>query len=172
MGSLPRSSRPRPARCWTSWWLGVRRAGRVGRVPTCRRSIESAPHSRPGTSSTTPAVAGDRLPRHVGGHEAACRGDRVAGADDVPPVGAGSRRRRVVVAARRTALRGRSPSGRRQGGGRRRAGHLTLVDLTRGDLLTAGALPGRLRSDDAVHLAVALRVGVDAILTYDSALAA
>lgn len=41
---------------------------------------------------------------------------------------------------------------------------LTLVDLTRGDLLTAGSLPGRLRSHDALHLAVALRVGADALL--------
>lgn len=49
---------------------------------------------------------------------------------------------------------------------------VTLVDLTRGDLLTAGALPGRLRSNDAVHLAVALRVGVDQIITYDAELAA
>lgn len=47
---------------------------------------------------------------------------------------------------------------------------LTLVDLTRGDLRTAGALPGRLRSNDAVHLAVALRVGVDEMITYDSEL--
>lgn len=49
---------------------------------------------------------------------------------------------------------------------------VTLVDLTRGDLLTAGALPGRLRSSDAVHLAVALRVGADGIVTYDAELAA
>lgn len=49
---------------------------------------------------------------------------------------------------------------------------VTLVDLTRGDLLTAGALPGRLRSNDAVHLAVALRVGALEMLTYDVELAA
>lgn len=47
---------------------------------------------------------------------------------------------------------------------------ITLVDLTRGDLRTAGALPGRLRSNDAVHLAVALKVGVDEMITYDSEL--
>jgi len=47
---------------------------------------------------------------------------------------------------------------------------LTLVDVTRGDLLTAGALPGRLRSNDAVHLAAALRIGVDHMLTYDAEL--
>lgn len=49
---------------------------------------------------------------------------------------------------------------------------LSLIDLTRGDLLTAGALPGRLRSNDAMHLAVALRVGADQMVTYDAELAA
>ena len=49
---------------------------------------------------------------------------------------------------------------------------LSLVDLTRGDLLTAGTLPGRLRSNDAVHLAVALRVGADEMVTYHAELAA
>lgn len=44
---------------------------------------------------------------------------------------------------------------------------VSLVDLTRGDLLTAGAMPGRLRSHDAVHLAVALRLPVDQLITYD-----
>lgn len=48
---------------------------------------------------------------------------------------------------------------------------VTLIDLTRGDLLTAGALPGRLHSYDALHLAVALRVGADELVTYDSELA-
>jgi predicted nucleic acid-binding protein len=48
---------------------------------------------------------------------------------------------------------------------------ITLIDVTRGDLLTAGALPGRLRSNDAVHLAVALRVGADEMITYDAELA-
>lgn len=48
---------------------------------------------------------------------------------------------------------------------------VTLVDLTRGDLLTAGALPGRLRSNDAIHLVTALRAGVDEMITYDSELA-
>jgi uncharacterized protein len=47
---------------------------------------------------------------------------------------------------------------------------VTLVDLSRGDLLTAGALPGRLRSNDAIHLAVALRVGVEEMITYDAEL--
>jgi len=49
---------------------------------------------------------------------------------------------------------------------------VTLVDLTRGDLLTAGTLPGGLRSHDAVHLAVALRLGADEMITYDDELAA
>ena len=48
---------------------------------------------------------------------------------------------------------------------------VTLIDLTRGDFLTAGALPGRLRSNDALHLAVALRAGVDEMITYDTELA-
>lgn len=45
---------------------------------------------------------------------------------------------------------------------------VSLVDLTRGDLLTAGTLPGRLRSNNAIHLAAALRLSVDEILTYDA----
>lgn len=44
---------------------------------------------------------------------------------------------------------------------------VTLVDLARGDLLTAGSLPGGLRSHDAIHLAVALRIGADAMVGYD-----
>ncbi len=47
---------------------------------------------------------------------------------------------------------------------------VALIDLTRGDLLTAGTLPGRLRSNDALHLAVALRVGADELVTYDTEL--
>lgn len=47
---------------------------------------------------------------------------------------------------------------------------VTLIDLTRGDLLTAGALPGGLRSNDAIHLAVALRIGADELVTYDEEL--
>ena len=48
---------------------------------------------------------------------------------------------------------------------------VSLVDLSRGDLLTAGTLPGRLRSEDAVHLAVALRLGAEEMITYDEELA-
>ncbi len=47
---------------------------------------------------------------------------------------------------------------------------VALVDVTRGDLLTAGSLPGGLRSHDAIHLAVALRIGADAMVGYDAEL--
>jgi predicted nucleic acid-binding protein len=47
---------------------------------------------------------------------------------------------------------------------------LDLVDVTRGDLLAAG-LHAPLRSNDAIHLATALRLGVDEIVTYDVELA-
>lgn len=46
---------------------------------------------------------------------------------------------------------------------------VNLVDLTRGDMLAAGTLTP-LRSNDAIHLAVALRLGVDEIVTYDTEL--
>lgn len=46
-----------------------------------------------------------------------------------------------------------------------------LVDITRGDLIAAGTL-APLRSNDAVHLAVAIRLGVDELLNYDHELAA
>ena len=48
---------------------------------------------------------------------------------------------------------------------------ISLIDVSRGDLLTAGTLPGRLRSNEAIHLAVALRVGADEMITYDAELA-
>ncbi len=47
---------------------------------------------------------------------------------------------------------------------------VTLVDVTRGDLLAAGT-HAPLRSDDAIHLATALRIGADEIVTYDVELA-
>ena len=47
---------------------------------------------------------------------------------------------------------------------------VTLVDLTRGDLLSAGT-HAPLRSHDAIHLATALRVGADVVITYDEELA-
>lgn len=45
-----------------------------------------------------------------------------------------------------------------------------LVDVTRGDLLAAGT-HAPLRSHDAIHLATALRIGVDEVVTYDGELA-
>ncbi|QPE04993.1 type II toxin-antitoxin system VapC family toxin [Microbacterium schleiferi] len=48
---------------------------------------------------------------------------------------------------------------------------VTLIDVTRGDLLSAGT-HAPLRSNDAIHLATALRVGADEVLTYDDELAA
>ena len=45
-----------------------------------------------------------------------------------------------------------------------------LVDVTRGDLLAAGTHTP-LRSNDAIHLATALRLGVDEVVTYDIELA-
>lgn len=45
-----------------------------------------------------------------------------------------------------------------------------LIDIERTDLTLAAAMPGRLRSADAIHLAVALRVGADKIVAYDSEL--
>lgn len=47
---------------------------------------------------------------------------------------------------------------------------VALVDLTRGDLISAGVL-APLRSQDALHLAVALRLGVDELITYDGEMA-
>lgn len=47
---------------------------------------------------------------------------------------------------------------------------VNLIDLIRGDMLAAGAHTP-LRSNDAIHLAVALRVGADEIITYDAELA-
>ena len=45
-----------------------------------------------------------------------------------------------------------------------------LVDVARGDLLAAGT-HAPLRSNDAIHLATALRLGVDEMVTYDIELA-
>lgn len=47
---------------------------------------------------------------------------------------------------------------------------VTLVDVTRGDLLSAGT-HAPLRSNDAIHLATALRIGADEVFTYDIKLA-
>lgn len=45
-----------------------------------------------------------------------------------------------------------------------------LVDLSRGDMIAAGT-HAPLRSNDAIHLAVAIRLGVDEMATYDDELA-
>jgi len=45
-----------------------------------------------------------------------------------------------------------------------------LIDITRGDMLAAGT-QAPLRSNDAIHLAVALRTGADEMVTYDAELA-
>lgn len=47
---------------------------------------------------------------------------------------------------------------------------VTLIDVTRGDFLAAGTHTP-LRAGDAIHLATALRVGADTIVTYDAELA-
>lgn len=47
---------------------------------------------------------------------------------------------------------------------------LNLVDLIRGDFIAAGT-HAPLRSNDAIHLAVAIRLGVDELVTYDTELA-
>jgi predicted nucleic acid-binding protein len=51
-------------------------------------------------------------------------------------------------------------------------GGINLVDLARSDLMYAAALPGRLRSADAIHLASAIRLQADLLVAYDSALLA
>ena len=48
---------------------------------------------------------------------------------------------------------------------------VSLVDVTRSDFMIAAALPGRLRSADALHLATALRLEADVLVTYDVELA-
>ncbi|TVU66799.1 type II toxin-antitoxin system VapC family toxin [Paenarthrobacter nitroguajacolicus] len=47
---------------------------------------------------------------------------------------------------------------------------LNLVDVTRSDLMYASALPRQLRSADAIHLATAIRLQVDAVVAYDQEL--
>jgi predicted nucleic acid-binding protein len=47
---------------------------------------------------------------------------------------------------------------------------LNLVDLTRSDLMYAAALPGRLRSADAIHLAAAIRLETQALVAFDQEL--
>jgi predicted nucleic acid-binding protein len=47
---------------------------------------------------------------------------------------------------------------------------VALVDVTRGDLLAAGT-HAPLRANDAIHLATALRIGAEEVVTYDDELA-
>jgi len=47
---------------------------------------------------------------------------------------------------------------------------VNLADLTRGDMMAAGT-HAPLKSNDAIHLAVAIRLGTDEMVTYDGELA-
>ncbi len=49
---------------------------------------------------------------------------------------------------------------------------INLVDVARSDLMYAAALPGRLRSADAIHLAAAIRLQCDVLVAYDADLLA
>lgn len=49
-------------------------------------------------------------------------------------------------------------------------GGINLVDLARSDLMYAAAMPGRLRSADAIHLATAIRLQTDMLVAYDQEL--
>ncbi len=51
-------------------------------------------------------------------------------------------------------------------------GAINLVDLARSDLMYAAALPGKLRSADAIHLAAAIRLQSDVMVAYDAQLLA
>ncbi|WP_354239884.1 type II toxin-antitoxin system VapC family toxin [Arthrobacter sp. UYEF20] len=51
-------------------------------------------------------------------------------------------------------------------------GSINLLDLARSDLMYAAALPGGLRSADAIHLAVAIRLQADVLVAYDAGLLA
>lgn len=44
---------------------------------------------------------------------------------------------------------------------------INLVDLGRSDLMYAAAMPGRLRSADAIHLSAAIRLQADVLVAYD-----
>jgi predicted nucleic acid-binding protein len=51
-------------------------------------------------------------------------------------------------------------------------GGVNLVDIARSDLMYAAALPGRLRSADAIQLATAIRLQTDLLVVYDGELLA
>ena len=44
---------------------------------------------------------------------------------------------------------------------------INLVDVARSDLMYAAAMPGKLRSADAIHLATAVRLQTDILVAYD-----
>lgn len=46
------------------------------------------------------------------------------------------------------------------------------MDVARSDLMYAAAMPGRLRSADAIHLATAIRLQTDVLVAYDGELLA
>ncbi|GAA1253617.1 type II toxin-antitoxin system VapC family toxin [Arthrobacter pascens] len=46
-------------------------------------------------------------------------------------------------------------------------GGINLVDVARSDLMYAAAMPGKLRSADAIHLATAIRLQTDVLVVYD-----
>jgi len=48
---------------------------------------------------------------------------------------------------------------------------VNLADVTRPDFMVAAVLPGRLRSADPVHLAAAIRLEADLLITYDAEMA-
>lgn len=47
---------------------------------------------------------------------------------------------------------------------------INLVDLTRTDLMYAAAMPGKLRSADAIHLAAAVRLESQTLVAFDKEL--
>jgi uncharacterized protein len=47
---------------------------------------------------------------------------------------------------------------------------INLVDLVRSDLTYAAALPGKLRSADAIHVAAAIRLEADMLVAFDKEL--
>lgn len=49
-------------------------------------------------------------------------------------------------------------------------GGINLVDLVRSDLTYAAALPGKLRSADATHLAAAIRLEANTLVAFDKEL--
>ena len=49
---------------------------------------------------------------------------------------------------------------------------INLADVARSDLMYAAALPGRLHSADAIHLAAAIRLQADVLIAYDAGLLA